>query len=117
MRRITGIYSIPSQSLQLRSEIGEQIHLTLNYRPAIQKWYLDLEYLTFKLCGYRICNGPNILQKYFYSLKWGMFVEISDNFEPFLINDFESGRVNLYILSEEECKEITQAYKEMADEI
>ena len=117
MRQITGINSIPSQQLQIRSDTGEQIRLTLNYRPAIQKWYLDLEYLKFSLYGYRICGGVNILQKYFYALKWGLLVEIQDDFEPFLIDDFESGRVKLYVLSELECNEIKKAYEDLSDEI
>ena len=117
MRQITGINSIPSQRLQVRSEIGEQMRFTLNYRPAIQKWYMDLEYLKFRLYGYRICGGANILQKYFYALKWGLLVEIHDDFEPFLINDFASGRANLFILSEAECRELTKIYQELSDEI
>jgi len=117
MRLVTGITSMPSQQLQVRSDIGEQIRFTLNYRPAIQKWYMDLEYLKFRLCGYRICGGINILQKYFYALKWGLLVQIHDDFEPFLINDFASDRAKLYILSETECRELTKIYQELSDEI
>ena len=117
MRRITGINSIPSQQLLLRSETGDRIQFAFNFRPAIMKWYMDVQYRNFTLNGYRVSAGPNIVQKYFYSLKWGLFVEVIDGFEPFMINDFESGRVNLYILSETECREIMQAYQELTDEI
>jgi hypothetical protein len=39
-------------------------------------------------------------------LPFGLCVTVSDNFEPFLINDFVSGRVSVFLLTHDEVVEI-----------
>ena len=107
MNRITGLTRNASQKFTIADPNGGgDITITLNYRPRVQGWFIDIAFKTFALNGYKITRGPNILGKFRNVLPFGLGVTVSDNYEPFLINDFESGRVSLFLLTSTEVAEV-----------
>lgn len=63
---------------------------------------MDIQYENFTAKGLKIVRGPNILARHINTLPFGLSVVVSDNYEPFLINDFVSGRVSLFLLDSDD---------------
>lgn len=67
---------------------------------------MDIEYQGKSARGIKIVRGPNILTRNKNTLPFGLSVTVADNYEPFLINDFSSGRVKMFLLTSAEVQEI-----------
>lgn len=107
MKQILGLTRRPSQKFTIAAPNGGgDITVTLNYRPRVQGWFIDIAFKSFALNGYKITRGPNILGKFRNVIPFGLGVTVADNYEPFLINDFESGRVSLFLLTTAEVAEV-----------
>ena len=104
MKILGGITSTPIQSFTTRAPNGEVITITLRYMPTVQRWFMDLGYGDFSLSGYKIFRSQNILDKFINILPFGIMIDC--NFEPFLIDDFESGRVRMYLLDSGEISQV-----------
>lgn len=107
MQQITGLSSAPLQSFNIANpETGDKIFFTLTYRPRTQNWYMDISYRSFTEKGTKIIRGPNILNRHKKTFGFGLGVFVTDNFEPYLINDFFTERVKMYILTTAEVDEV-----------
>jgi len=107
MTQITGLLASPLQVFTAADpNTGSPIAFTLTYRPRVQGWFADIVFGSFTLHGFRITKYPNILQAYRNIIPFGLGVAITDDLDPFLINDFTSGRVTLYLLLASEVAEI-----------
>jgi hypothetical protein len=107
MIQITGITSIPSQTFNIPDPVTRKtIYFSLYFSARTQNWFMDIRYETFEAKGLKVVRGLNILSRHINTLPFGLSVVIPDNFEPFLINDFTSGRVFLYLLTHDECLEV-----------
>lgn len=104
MIKITGLTSSPSQTFNIpEPTTRKNIYFSLYFSPRCQCWYIDIKYETFNAKGLKLVRGFNILSRHIKVLPFGLSVAVSDNFEPFLINDFSSGRVKLWLLTQAEC--------------
>jgi len=100
MVQITGLTSNPSQTFNIPDPVTRKIiYFSLYFSPRTQNWYIDIKYETFEAKGLKLVRGPNILSRHINTLPFGLSVVITDTFEPFLINDFVSGRVSLFLLT------------------
>lgn len=107
MTKITGLTQNASQKFTISDPNGGgNISVTLTYRPRVRGWFIDFTFKTFILNGYKITRGPNILSKFRNVIPFGLAVTVSDNYEPFLINDFSSSRVSLFLLTTAEVDEV-----------
>lgn len=107
MIQITGLRSSPFQSFNIPDpDKRKTVYFTLRFSPRTQTWYIDIEYEGFIANGIKVVRGMNILKRNINTLPFGLMVTVSDNLEPFLINDFVSGRVSIYILSHSECVDV-----------
>lgn len=107
MIKITGITSSPTQTFNIPDPITRKIlYFTLYFSARCQCWYFDLVYDTFTAKGLKLVRGMNILSRHINVLPFGLTVAVSDNFEPFLINDMVSGRVSLFLLTHAECLDV-----------
>lgn len=113
MKTINGLNSGPLQTFRVPLDNGEIIKFTINYRPAVQMWFLALEYNTFIVKGLRIVKSLNMLSQYMNIIPFGLYVEIGDQSEPLLINDFASQRVKLNLLDETEVDSLQNFYQEL----
>lgn len=107
MIQITGLTSNPSQSFNIPDPVTRKtIYFNLYFSDRCQCWYFDLEYEGFISKSNKLVRGPNILPRHINTLPFGLTVTVSDNFEPFLINDMVSGRVSLFLLTHDEVEEV-----------
>jgi len=113
---INGITATPFQSFWYSIE-GGTIYFTLYFRPAVKMWFIDIKYNDFETNGIRVCQNYNILSQYDKIIPFGICIDVKSGPEPFLINDFYSGRVQLNILSEAEQLEVKQQFMEWKNEI
>lgn len=107
MVQIKGLTSNPFQTFNIPDPVTRKtISFYMYFSPRTENWYIDIEYDSFIQKGIKLVRGPNLLAKHINVLPFGMTVAVSDNYEPFLINDFVSGRVSLFILDHAECLEV-----------
>ena len=107
MIQITGLTSTPSQTFNIPDPVTrKKISFALYFSARCQCWYFDVTYETFTAKGLKLVRGPNILSRHINTLPFGLSVTVSDNFEPFLINDMVSGRVSMFLLTHAECIEV-----------
>jgi len=110
MKTLTGIRATGRQRLQTSISNGDFIEIVLYYLTASQQWKMDITYQDFQLNGQRVYNGLNLLCQYEAIIPFGIAVEVSDGGEPFLINDFISGRVRMSVLTPEEVTQVQNFY-------
>lgn len=103
MTKITGITSSPLQTFNIYEPVtGEKIYFKFYFRPRTQNWYMDVTYKTFTEKGVKIVRGSNIFYRHKNTVPFGIAVSCTDSFEPYIINDFVSGRVSMYLLTADE---------------
>lgn len=112
MKILDGIRATGSQEFSTSDENGKPIQMKLRYQSSTQNWMIDISYENFTLNGQRVYNSPNILCQYSNIIPFGMGILIPSGGEPFLINDFSSGRVQLAILTAAEVQQIEDFFME-----
>lgn len=107
MKLITGLRAAPLQVFTAADpNTGNPISFSLSYKPRVESWFIDITFGTFVLKGFRLTRSPNILMAYVNLIPFGLGLVISDELDPFLVNDFTSGRVSMYLLLSSEVAEI-----------
>lgn len=107
MRILDGIRAIGTQRLRTAGYENQTVEIVLYYLPAISRWKMDIESNDFVLNGIRIDHHPNLLIQYKNVVEFGISVIVTtDKGDPFLVNDFSSGRCQLIILSKEEVDSV-----------
>jgi hypothetical protein len=74
------------------------VQLELTFRPAIQRWSLDVTRGAFVARGINMCLHPNLLRSWRKVVPFGLAVVAPDGADPFSIDDFLTGRVTIYVL-------------------
>lgn len=115
MKRLDGIRATGTQKLATTASNGDTVSITLYFNPAVQVWFFDIEWKNFTLLGKRLFSNPNILSQYEKIIPFGLAAITEGGGEPFLVNDFSSGRVNMYLLSPEEVIQVQDFYVEQGD--
>lgn len=106
MRQITGLSIDAKQEFKIQIEDGGVAIFNFYFLQSQIGWFFDVTYGDFKTTGLRLVNSPNVLDAYFNILRFGLMVNVPDGAEPYFVDDFITGRVNLYVLSESEVKQI-----------
>ena len=115
MRILDGIRATGQQKLRTSADNGDIIEITLSYLPAVQQWKIDIVSGDFELNGLRVYALLNILNQYENLIPFGIGIIIPAGGEPFLINDFSSGRVQMAILTAAEVAEVDAFYVGLKD--
>ena len=110
MTILTGIRPVGNQRLRTRDEFGNLITIDLRFLPAAQQWVADITSGNFTLTSNRLANSPNLLYQYQRIIPFGMAIIVSDGGQPFLINDFSTGRAEIAILTRAEVAGVNAAY-------
>ena len=111
MRTLSGLSSSPIQTFRNPLDDGSIVKFVISFRPSVAMWYMDIEYKTFIVKGLRIVNSLNMLCQYKNVIPFGVYINIPDKTEPFLINDFQSGRVIINVLNQTEVNELEEFYQ------
>lgn len=106
MNQITSLTSSPRQSFQFSIDTGDIVSFYLYYYITQKSWFFDFTYKNYTAKGNRVVLTPNALRHLKNIIPFGIAFMSEGNVEPFDIEDFASGRVRLYILNQEEVKEI-----------
>jgi len=107
MKIITGLTSSPFQSLTIPDpNTGKSIGMSLRYNPRTQEWYAGLTFGTWALASVKLVYSPNILTQYSNVIPFGFMVITTDGFDPFIINDWMSGRGYMALLTTSEAEAI-----------
>ena len=115
MKRLDGIRASGTQKLATTASNGDTVNITLYFNAATQDWKMDVEWINFTLRGSRVFSSPNMLSQYEKIIPFGLAVITEGIGDPFLVNDFSQGRVNMYILSPEEVEEVQDFYVSLRD--
>ena len=108
MKQITEITSEPKQRFDIITEENQEFEFKLEYSDQQQGWFWSLTYNNLIINGARLVTAPNILRRYKNMLPFGLSIQTEDLSEPILIDDFETERVKVYLLTESEVGEIEQ---------
>jgi hypothetical protein len=75
--------------------------LRLRYRQRTQRWIADVGYANknFQANGINLTCFPNVLRAWRNILPFGIGFMTADFTDPFDINDFQTGRVQAYLLN------------------
>lgn len=115
MKRLDGIRASGVQSLSTTASNGDIVSIKLFFNAATQEWKIDIESNNFFLKGSRVFSSPNLLCQYENIIPFGLAVITEGGGEPFIVNDFSSGRANMYILSPEEVEEVQDFFVSLRD--
>lgn len=100
MRLLDALTDDGVQSLIFSLADGSTVNLKFIYRPATQRWTIDVSYKTFVANGLGLSISPNLLRLWRNIIPFGMTVASADAAEPFKLDDFTSGRITIYMLDD-----------------
>lgn len=104
MRLLTELSDNFSQQTTITTEDGKTFIFYLDYYEGQQAWFWGLEYNTFSIQGQRLVLEPNFLRRFTSSLPFGMTcLTDGKQVDPFLLDDFTNGRIQLYLLTSTEA--------------
>ncbi len=107
MKIISEISSDPKQVLDVVTEDNQIFELKLEFSDQQQGWFYSINFDdTVIINGSRIITGPNILRAFKEILPFGIAIGTNDKTEPFLIDDFTSERVTMFLLTAEEVDQV-----------
>lgn len=96
MIRVTSLQATGDQSFRVPIADGSVISFRMVFRPRIPAFFLDISWGTFKLYGLKLANTTNLLG-HFRKLPFGLCVNLADGTEPYLIDDFTTGRATFNV--------------------
>lgn len=98
MNQIDTISDEANQLIQVVLDTGETVQLTLVFRPAVQRWSIDVLGPTIQIDGLNVCTFPNLLRSWRQVINFGLACVSIDGSDPFQIDDFSMGRCQLFML-------------------
>ena len=112
MQQLMDISDNYKQNFTFTLENGKQFTMDLWFSDSQLGWFFDIEFEDFKATGLHLVNNPNLLDPYFNILRFGLACVVTDGQEPYFLDDFVTGRVQLNVLNEDEVKQLLEAYNE-----
>lgn len=109
---IDGLSSATYQKQRLILPNGDPILLTIRYSPLQYGWFItEISYdpTDFVLQGARIVVGANMLYQWRNKIPFGLGCFTKNGQEPTQQEDFSSGFAKLFLLSEAEVTEFSEA--------
>lgn len=98
MEKLTNINDDPIQSFVLI--VGkEQANIQLRFYPTIQSWYFNLEFRGIQINGIKISLGVLHIKSYNFPFDFVAEDTSGLGIDPFKVDDFQLGRINLYMLN------------------
>lgn len=100
MLQLTNFTNAPNQIAEISLPDGTTANFSLTFDELVNSWFFDFSYSNKNLnyFGQRLTSNPNLLYPFRNILTFGLMCTVNDGGEAWFINDFITGRVNLYIL-------------------
>lgn len=106
MKQINNLTNDPRQEFQVFTEDGATLYITLYYYITQKSWYYDFTYGNYTCQGSRVVLTPNSIRHLKNILPFGIAFLTDSKAEPYSLDDFSSGRIKMYILNQDEVREI-----------
>lgn len=97
---IGNLTNFADQLTNLQLADGSVASMELIFQGATERWIMNITYGTFIANGIGVCCYPNLLRQWREILPFGLACTSNNQTDPFNINDFASGRVLMYILTQ-----------------
>jgi hypothetical protein len=108
MTIIDNITDQASQLTRVILEDGTLLSLTLTYHPTIQRWVIDVSHPDLTVSGINLTQNPNILREWRNLINFGLACIAQDGVDPFDVEDFANGRVQLLSLNQDDVTSIEE---------
>lgn len=89
MFQVNNLTVRPNQTSTAILADGTTVTLTFTYRPAVQRWSLDVACRAFSAKGLGLSAHPNLLRLWRNDIPFGLQVSTQDGTDPFLANDLD----------------------------
>ena len=106
MQLINELTSNPIQTMKLVLDTKETVQFNLRFMPTQQSWYFDFIYNDIECYGLKVALYPNVLRHFKNMIPFGIMFTSNDHVEPFKLDDFSTNRIQMFVLNENEIKEI-----------
>lgn len=111
MIKLSGLIATPVQTFFTRLPTGQRINFELRYLQRVQEFYLSIYFEDRVYRNIKMTSVPNILEQLSNILPFGVYCDTIDGIDPFLLNDFSTGRCTLYIIEKSELLIIKSLYE------
>ena len=103
---INNLTNFADQTTTLQLPDGSSATMELIYNGTTERWIMNLTYGTFAAYGIGVCCYPNLLRQWMNIIPFGIACTTPDQTDPIAVNDFFTGRVSLYILTQTDIASI-----------
>ena len=100
MNQIDTISNDANQLIRFVLDDGTTVSMSLVYRPAIQRWTVDVVRNDFEADGINVSAHPNFMRPWVNVVPFGIACTSTDGGDPVYIDDFVNGRCALYVLDQ-----------------
>jgi hypothetical protein len=111
MIKINNLTSEYKQSLSITLDGKITFILTLEFMPQQLGWFYSIQHKTTTLRNKKLKVATNILYQYQNTLPFGIMCVTADGYEPYFIDDFTDGRVELYVYDQNEFEQLKIVYE------
>lgn len=108
MKQLTGLNALPNQSVKIQVDGGDIAEFTFYFKENQRGWFFDIKYGDFECKTTKLTNCPNIIRQFQETLPFGVGCFVNDGGEPWFLNDFETERVQVFLLDESDVQYIGQ---------
>lgn len=95
---LSNLTSDAHQQTTVLLEDKTSVVVSLDFLPATQRWSLSVTSGGFTVKNVGVSIHPNLLRTYRRTQPFGLACVALDGVDPFDITDFETGRVQLFVL-------------------
>ncbi len=104
--QIQSLTNFANQITQLQLLDGSIAVMELIYQGATERWVMNVSYGDVVINGINLCCYPNVLRQWKETLPFGLACVTADQTDPVDINDFATGRAQIYLLDQTDIVEI-----------
>jgi hypothetical protein len=109
MKLLTEITNDFKQRLEVTLEDNNTFILQLEFIQSQNNWFYSITYGdNFRIVNHRLVTSFNILRQYRRLIPFGIGCTTSDGTDPYYVDDFVTGRVEITILTQDEVNTIEQ---------
>lgn len=108
MQVITTLTSSPNQLHRLVLENNETADFRLYFSARMEEWFYDITYKNLTINCSKVVLTPNSLRQFRRIIPFGIAFFSDGDVEPFRIDDFSSGRIQMGILTADEVKQVEE---------
>lgn len=109
MQQIDNLSSEADQLVTFVLPDGNEMTLEFIYRPAIERWSVNLSHPNLTLNGVNLCVSANLLRQWRKIINFGLAVISTSGLDPTQVTDLSDGSCTIYVLSSDEATQVETA--------